>query len=177
VELFLNGKSLGKKTMEPNSHLEWRVPYQPGTLEARGVRNGKQVVTKVETTGQPARIKMAADRTLIQADGEDVTVVAVTAIDDEGREVPVADNLIRFELKGMGKIIGVGNGDPSSHESDKYLVGQYQRRLFNGKCQIIVQSLKEAGPLELKATSDGLKEMSITVKAEAVPLRLSVAAQ
>jgi beta-galactosidase len=176
VELFLNGKSLGKKTMELNSHLEWKVPYQPGILEAHGMRNGKQMVTKVETTGQPVRIRMAADRKLIQADGEDVTVVSVTALDDKGREVPVADNLIRFDLKGMGKIIGVGNGDPSSHEPDKYLVGQYQRRLFNGKCQVIVQSVKEAGTLELKASSDGLKEESITVKAEAVPLRPSVAA-
>ena len=176
VELLLNGKSLGKKTMEPNSHLEWKVPYVPGVLEARGVRNGKQMVTKVETTGQPVKIKMAADRTLIQADGEDVTVVTVTALDDKGREVPVADNLIRFDLKGVGKIIGVGNGDPSSHEPDKYLVGQYQRQLFNGKCQVIVQSVKEAETIELKATSDGLKGESISVKAEAVPLRPSVAA-
>ena len=176
VELFLNGKSLGKKTMELNSHLEWKVPYQPGTLEARGVRNGKQMVTKVETTGQPVRIKMAADRTLIQADGEDVTVVTVTALDDKGREVPVADNLIRFDLRGMGKIIGVGNGDPSSHEPDRYLVGQYQRRLFNGRCQVIVQSTKEAGSFELQAMSDRLKDASITVKAETVQLRPSVAA-
>ncbi|MCX6145160.1 MAG: DUF4982 domain-containing protein [Ignavibacteriales bacterium] len=175
VELFLNGKSLGKKTMELNSHLEWKVPYQPGILEARGMRNGKQMVRKVETTGQPVRIKMVADRTLIQADGEDVTVVTVTALDDKGREVPVADNLIRFDLKGMGKIIGVGNGDPSSHEPDKYLVGQYRRRLFNGKCQVIVQSIKEAGTLDLKASSDGFKEESIIVRLEAVPLRPSVA--
>jgi beta-galactosidase len=162
--------------MELNSHLEWKVPYESGILEARGMRNGKQMVTKIETTGQPVRIRMAADRTLIQADGEDVTVVAVTALDDKGREVPVAENLIRFDLNGKGKIIGVGNGDPSSHEPDKYLVGQYQRRLFNGKCQVIIQSLKEAGTFELKAMSDGLKEESIAVKAEAVQLRPSVAA-
>jgi beta-galactosidase len=176
VELFLNGKSLGKKTMERNSHLEWKVPYQPGVLEARGLRKGKQIVTKVETTGRPERIKMTADRSLIRADGEDVTVVTVIALDGKGREVPVADNLIRFDVTGKGKIIGVGNGDPSSHEPDKYLGGQYQRRLFNGKCQIIVQSVKEAGTLELRASSDGLKEGSITVKAEMVPLRPSVAA-
>ena len=164
VELFLNGKSLGKKMMERNSHLEWKVPYEPGVLEARGMRNGKQMVTRVETTGQQVKIKMVADRNLIHADGEDVTVVTVTALDDKGREVPVADNLVRFDLMGKGKIIGVGNGDPSSHEPDKYLVGQYKRRLFNGKCQVIVQSTKEAGTLELKATSDGLKEESISVK-------------
>jgi beta-galactosidase len=162
--------------MPLNSHLEWKVSYEPGFLEARGMRNGKQMVSRVETTGAPAQIRMAADRILIQADGEDVVVVNVTALDNKGREVPVADNLIRFDLIGNGKIIGVGNGDPSSHEPDKYLMGQYQRRLFNGKCQVIVQSTREAGMLELKATSHGLKPVSVTVKAEAVPLRPSVAA-
>ena len=176
VELFLNGKLLGKKTMEPNSHLEWKVPYVPGILEAHGMRHGKQIVTRVETTSEPVRIKMTADRTLIQADGEDVTVVNVTAVDDKGREVPVADNLVRFDLTGTGKIIGVGNGDPSSHEPDKYLVGQYQRRLFNGKCQVIVQSTEQAGVLQLKANSDGLKGESITVKTVGVQIRPSVAA-
>jgi beta-galactosidase len=160
--------------MELNSHLEWKVPYQPGILEARGMRKGKQIVTRVETTGQPSRIKMVADRSVIQADREDVTVVTVSALDDKGREVPIADNLIRFDLKGKGKIIGVGNGDPSSHEADKYLVGQYQRHLFNGKCQVIVQSLKDAGVFELTASSDGLKGESLSVKAEAVQLRPSV---
>jgi beta-galactosidase len=88
--------------------------------------------------------------------------------------VPVADNLIRFELRGKGKIIGVGNGDPSSHEADKYLDGRYQRRLFNGLCQVIVQSSKEAGTMELKASSDGLKSTSISVKSEATTPRPSV---
>jgi len=176
VELVLNGRSLGKKTMELNSHLEWKVPYEPGILEARGIRNGRRMVTKVETTGEPVRLKMAADRTIFQADGEDVTVVTVTALDEKGREAPVADNLVRFEIKGNGKIIGVGNGDPSSHEPDKYLVGQFQRRLFNGKCQVIVQSTKEAGTIELKGSSDGLRQETITVEAKAVPLRPNVAA-
>jgi beta-galactosidase len=177
VELFLNGASLGKKTMEPNSHLEWKVPYRPGILEARGMRNGKQLVTRIETTGKQVRIKMSADRSLIHADGEDISVVTVVALDEKGREVPVADDLIQFDLKGKGKIIGVGNGDPSSHEPDKYIVGQYQRRLFNGKCQVIVQSLKEAGGFELTASREGLKSESVSVKTEAVPLRPSVAAQ
>ena len=112
VELFLNGKSLGKKSMEKDFHLEWNVPYEPGTLEARGVRNGKLITAKIETTGEPATIQLTPDRTVINADGEDVSVISVTALNSEGREVPVADNLIHFELNGAGKIIGVGNGDP-----------------------------------------------------------------
>ena len=175
VELFLNGKSLGKKTMEPNSHLEWNVPYQAGVLEARGLRHGKQLTTKIETTGKPVQIHLDADRTTIFADGEDVSVVTVTAIDANGREVPDADQLIRFDLQGKGQIIGVGNGDPSCHEPDKYLKGQYRRSLFNGKCQVIVQSARESGPIKLAASSDGLKPATLTLRTEATTLRPSVA--
>ncbi len=175
VELFLNGRSLGKKTMEPNSHIEWNVPYQAGVLEARGLRHGKQLTTKIETTGKPVQIHLDADRTTIFADGEDVSVVTVTAIDANGREVPDADQLIRFDLQGKGQIIGVGNGDPSCHEPDKYLKGQYRRSLFNGKCQVIVQSARESGPIKLAASSDGLKPATLTLRTEATTLRPSVA--
>jgi beta-galactosidase len=174
VELFLNGKSLGKKTMNVNSHLEWKVSYQPGVLEARGTRRGKVLTTKVETTGAAVSIRMVADRSSIHADGEDVSVATVQALDARGREVPIVDNLIRFELQGKGKIVGVGNGDPSSHEADKYLDGRYQRRLFNGLCQVIFQSSKEVGTMELKASSDGLKSASLIVKSELTTLRPSV---
>lgn len=171
VELFLNGKSLGTKVMERNSHLEWKVPYEAGTLEASGWRNGKKVSTKVETTGDPATIVLTPDRQSIHADGEDVCVVNVTALDGQGREVPVADNLIRFEINGSGKIIGVGNGNPSSHEPDKYLDGNYQRKLFNGKCQIVIQAGRQAGEIGLQASSDGLKTAKIAIKAEESPPR------
>ena len=164
VELFLNGKSLGKKTMPPNSHLEWKVAYRPGVLEAKGWKNGKVISAKIETTGEPVSIHLAPDRPSINADGEDICIVNVTAHDAKGREVPIADNLIKFELNGRGKIIGVGNGNPSSHEPDKYLLGTYQRRLFNGKCQVIIQSTQEAGEINLTATSDGLKSDSIVIK-------------
>jgi hypothetical protein len=175
VELFLNGKSLGMKSMDVNSHLEWNVPYESGVLEARGTRKGKVITTKVETTGQPMSLRLTADRPTILADGEDVNVITVQALDDQGREVPIADNLIQFDLQGRGKIIGVGNGDPSSHEPDKYLDGWYQRRLFNGLCQVIIQSSKEAGAIELKASSDGLKPAMLALKSEATTPRASAA--
>ena len=167
VELFLNGKSLGRKTMEPNSHLEWKVPYEPGTLEARGIRRGRSLTTKVETTGTPASILLTPDRSSILAAGEDVSVANVTVLDAGGREVPVANNLIRFELGGSGRILGVGNGDPSSHEADKFLTGTWQRSLFNGKCQVIVQSTRQPGIIQLKAVSEGLKDATIEVRATA----------
>ena len=166
VELFLNGKSLGRQTMEPNSHLSWKVAYEPGVIEARGIRNGKTLVAKVETTGEPASIKLESDRPSILADGEDVSVITVTARDGQGREVPIANNLIRFEISGPGRIIGVGNGDPSSHEADSYPDGNYQRRLFNGKCQVIIQSTRRAGTIELKAASLRLPPAKLEIRAQ-----------
>ncbi len=122
VELFLNGRSQGRKTMKKNSHLEWMVTYEPGTLLARGYRNGQEIATeKVETTGQPVAIQLLAHRSQIKADGEDVSVITVQVTDAQGRMVPTADNEITFEITGPGKIIGVGNGDPSCHEPDRYV--------------------------------------------------------
>ncbi|HTY36733.1 MAG TPA: beta-galactosidase GalA [Bacteroidota bacterium] len=175
VELFLNGKSQGRKTMNRDSHLEWDVRYEPGVLEARGIRGGRLMTTRVETSGQPASVRLTVDRTSLDADGEDVGVVTVQALDKQGKAVPTADNLIRFALKGHGRIIGVGNGDPSSHEADKFLDGKYQRRLFNGYCQVIVQSAKDAGTIELEAVSEGLKPAVLALQSIPVSLRPSVA--
>ena len=122
VELFLNGKSLGRKTMERNSHLEWMVKYEPGTLSAKGYNDGKPIMeTKVETTGEPAAVRLEPDRTTINADGEDIGVITVSMRDAQNRIVPTAMNLVHFNLSGPGKILGVGNGDPSCHEPDVYL--------------------------------------------------------
>ncbi|MGA2324038.1 MAG: beta-galactosidase GalA [Sedimentisphaerales bacterium] len=122
AELFLNDKSLGRKPMPKLSHAQWDVNYIPGTLLARGYKAGKEIVTdKVETTGEPAVIRLIPDRVSIKADGEDVSVITVQVEDDKGRIVPTAGNEISFALQGQGKIIGVGNGDPSSHEPDQFL--------------------------------------------------------
>jgi beta-galactosidase len=164
VALFLNGKSLGIKTIEKNSHLEWKVAYVPGMIEARGWKNGEELSAKVETTGKPVAVKLKADRSSINADGEDVSVITATVVDSGGREVPLADNLVHFEVHGVGEIIGVGNGDPSSHEKDKYLNGNYQRKLFNGKCEVIILSSRKPGEIILKADSEGLKSNSIIIK-------------
>lgn len=119
VELFLNGQSLGRQKMKKYSELKWMVKYEPGTLSAKGYNDGKLVAeTKVETTGEPAAIELAPDRSTINADGEDVSAVAVSVTDAQGRVVPVASNLIHFALSGPGRIIGVGNGDPTCHEPD-----------------------------------------------------------
>jgi beta-galactosidase len=124
VELFLNGQSLGKQAMKLNSHLTWNVKYAPGMLSAKGFDDAGKVIaeTKVETTGEPAAVQLTPDRAMIKADGEDVSVITVSVTDAQGRIVPVAGNKINFALEGAGKIIGVGNGDPSCHEPDTYIV-------------------------------------------------------
>ena len=123
VELFLNGQSLGKQTMKPNSKLAWQVKYAPGTLSAKGFDDAGNVIaeSKVETTGDAAAIRLAPDRSTILANGEDLSVFTVSAIDAQGRVVPVAQNKINFAIEGAGKILGVGNGDPSCHEPDTYI--------------------------------------------------------
>jgi beta-galactosidase len=123
VELFLNGASLGKQTRKPNSHLTWQVKYAPGTLSAKGFDAAGNVIAeqKMETTGDAVAVQLTPNRASINADGEDVSVVTVSATDAQGRAVPVAQNMIHFSIAGAGKILGVGNGDPSCHEPDVFI--------------------------------------------------------
>jgi beta-galactosidase len=172
VELFLNGESLGAREMARDSHLSWNVPYAPGVLEARGYEDGRQVLTaRRETTRAPSRIALRADRDSISGDGEDVAMVAVAVQDAQGRVVPTADNPVSFRVTGPGKLIGVGNGDPTSHESDK---GE-GRKAFSGLCMAIVQSAPGAGTITLEATSPGLEPARVSIAAQPAPLRSRVA--
>jgi beta-galactosidase len=153
VELFLNGVSLGKQTVTPLHHLEWKVRYTPGTLVAKGLRKGATIESRRETTGAPAAIRLTADRTALSADNADLAVVTVEVVDAQGRVVPTAGNTVAFTLTGPAKLIGVGNGDPSCHEPDK----ADRRSAFNGLAQAIVQTTRSSGEIELKAESPGLK--------------------
>ena len=122
VELFLDGKSLGRQVMQPASEMKWSVRYHPGTLSAKGYKRGQVVAeAKVETTGAPAAVELTPDRATLRADGEDIAVVTIAVADDRGRIVPVAANTVALKIEGPGRIIGVGNGDPSSHEPDTYV--------------------------------------------------------
>jgi beta-galactosidase len=160
VELFLNGVSQGKQTVTPLRHLEWKVKYAPGVLVAKGVRKGKPIEATRETTGAPAAIRLAADRADLAADNADLAVIRVEVLDAEGRVVPTADSKISFALSGPTKLIGVGNGDPSSHEPDKAT----SRSAFNGLAQALVQTTRTAGEITVEATSPNLRSTRITLR-------------
>jgi beta-galactosidase len=163
---------LGAKDMKKDSHLAWVVKYAPGAIEARGFKDGKVVMTaKRETTGSAAKLIMNADRQEVSADDEDVAMVAVEVQDAQGRVVPITDNEVTFRISGQGKLIGVGNGDPTDHASDKGT----SRKAFSGLCMAIVQSTKTAGKITVEATSPGLAPASVTVTAKEVTFRPQVA--
>jgi beta-galactosidase len=157
IELFLNEKSLGKKDMPRNGHLNWIVNYEPGVLSAKAYKNGRKLEAKVETTDAPVEVVVTPNKTTMLADGKDVSIINISVIDKQGREVPNANNLITFKVTGNAKIIGVGNGDPSSHEKDQFSEKEIPRRhLFNGKAQVILQSGTTIDKINFEAISEGL---------------------
>lgn len=120
AELFLNKKSLGKKKNEHNGHLEWKVKYEPGKLEAIGYKNGKKILSDVkQTTEAGQNIKLSQDR-FLGDNNADVAIVTVEITDKKGLHVSTADNEVSFEIKG-GRILGVGNGNPTSLEKDQFI--------------------------------------------------------
>ncbi len=183
VELFLNGKSVGLKGYAfPRSgmeerygntgararvprttndlHLEWDVPYEPGTLKAVGTKDGKVVTTvEVSTTGEPSAIRLTVDRAEIAADRRDAAHITVEILDAQGRVVPTAGHEVAFVVEGEGKLIGLDNGDPQSHEDYKAT----RRRVFNGLCLAIVQSTGKSGRIQVTANSPGLQSGNLTV--------------
>jgi beta-galactosidase len=176
VELFLNGASLGSQKVPHLGHVQWKVKYHPGAIEARGSKDGKVVLTeKRETAGPTVAIRLTADRTQIDADGEDLVFLKVEALDKEGRAVPTADNFISFKIAGEGAFIGVGNGDPNCQESDK----EPKRSLFNGLAQVIVQSTRRPGEIRIEAVKEGwdgpeLTPAKLVITTRRVELRSSV---
>jgi beta-galactosidase len=177
VELFVNGASQGAKKLPHLSHVEWKVKYEPGFIEARGSKDGKVILTeRRETTGPAAAIRLTADRTEIDADGEDVAVLKVEALDKDGRAVPTAMNLLAFKISGDGAFLGVGNGDPNCQESDK----EPKRSLFNGLAQVIVQSTQQPGEIHIEAVKEGwfgpeLTPAKLVITTKKVELRPAVA--
>ena len=175
VELFLNGKSLGKKARY-SDHWDmpvgynvsetgkfmtkyrriWQVPYQPGVLKAVAYQNGKQAaVDEMRTAGAPAKVKLVPDRATIQADGDDLSFVTVRIEDQHGNLCPLADNLVHFDVTGAGTIAAVDNGNAATAEPFQ----ADHRKAFSGMALLIVRSKAgEPGRVKIVATSDGLSK-------------------
>jgi beta-galactosidase len=178
VELFLNGKSLGKKAInrEESIRVEWDVQHQDGELKAVGLTGGQPVCTNiVRTPGEPARLELTADRAELAADGNDLSFIEVRLTDENGVVHPDADRMVHFEVEGAGVLFGVGNGYNFNHEPFK----GNRVRTFHGLCRAIVKSTKRASQVTLKAKADDINaaEVSITVLPAGSPRLASAAAE
>lgn len=169
AELFINGKSQGKKCKKPSSkksierfRLMWNdVIYEPGEVKAVAYKEGEKLGESiVNTAGKPYRIKLTPDRASLKSNGEDLSYILVEAYDKDGNLCPLASNKINIEFTGEGKIAGVGNGNPQSFESfqSKHV------QLFYGKAMIILESGFKSGIAKVAAKSKGLLKDSIEVK-------------
>ena len=164
AELFLNGKSLGrKKKGEYEYRLRWDdVRYTPGELKVVAYKNGRKWAEDVvKTTGEAQKLQTSADRATIQADGQDLSFVTVSVTDKEGLMSPRAKNLIEFSIEGPGEIVATDNGDAANLVS----FASTQREAFNGLCLVIVRGkIGQPGTIRLKATSSGLESAIISIK-------------
>ncbi len=175
VELFLDGKSLGKKARQGFVEPSWRVAYRPGTLLAKGTRAGQPVAeARVETTGAAALVEMSAHRSTLDADGRDVALVSVSVSDDKGRRIPTANHDIAFTIMGPGRIIGVGNGDPSSHEPDKFIaVPSVRTRVVDDWRWHKIDNAYAPSLPEVEAKFDDSRWAKADVRSESGPLGLN----
>ncbi len=185
VELFLNGKSYGIKSLEfprqgnsggwnsyatplvyattADLHLMWDVPYEPGTLKAVGRKGGKIVYEEeIHTAGAPAAIRLSVDRNTIDADERDVAHVKIEVVDKNGYVVPDANEPVQIIVGGDGKLIGLDNGNPVDHTSMK----SDNRNTFNGLALAVVQSSNKPGKIQVRANSSSLKNASIEITTE-----------
>lgn len=157
VELFLNGRSLGRKLTNRSTEFKaaWRVPYQPGTLKAQGYGQAQATASasaELRTAGAPARIRLTADRAAVKADGQDLSYITVEIVDARGVRHPKAENLVRFSVEGPGSIVGVGNANPVSIESFQ----QPQRKAWQGRALVVVKSERRPGRIVVRARGEGL---------------------
>ncbi|WP_457427914.1 beta-galactosidase GalA [Roseateles sp. P5_E7] len=175
VRLLLNGKVVDERDVDPFEMVTFDVAYAPGKLEAVALKGGAEIARDVvETSGAPVRLLLTPDRKALAGDGLDALPVTVSALDAQGRPVPTANLKVRFELSGAASIIGVGNGDPNSHESEK----APERSLYNGLAQVILQSRRAgSGEVKLRALADGIQpaETTLAVQAAAAPLAVGPA--
>lgn len=184
AELYLNGRSFGMKTkafpqqghfgnwqkyakpfVRPTTsdlHFTWDVPYESGTIKIVGKKGGTTIIQEVSTTGNPASIRLTADKTTLNADAQDASSIKVEIIDSQGRVVPEANNKIEFSIVGEGEIIGTDNGNPT----DLTMMQSKVRNAFNGLALAVVRSTLKSGNVKLTARSAGLSDTEIILTSQ-----------
>jgi len=162
VELFLNGKSLGKSKTDRTSRFiaSWKVPYEAGELKVVGYKGSKIIASStLQTAEEPVAIQLTADKTTLKADGQDLCYITVDLVDSKGHRNPKAENLVKFEIEGAGTIVGVGNANPVSFES-------YQlpkRKAWQGRCLVIIKSSAKPGNITIEASAEGLQSSKMII--------------
>lgn len=164
IELYLNGRSLGKKSKNGDElHVQWSVSYEPGVLKAVSRKNGKTVLQKeIHTAGQPYRIRLMPDRSRLRATGDDLSFITVEIVDEAGNIVPDAANLVRFEVEGPAGIAGVDNGSQTSMESFQ----APQRSAFKGKCLVVIKAGEQKGVITVTASAKGLASSTASLQVQ-----------
>jgi beta-galactosidase len=164
AELFLNGKSLGKKKKGVYEYrLRWDdVVYQPGELKVIAYKKGEKWAEEtMKTSGKAALLSIEAERTMIKSDGYDLSYLTVRVCDTNNNTVPRSSNLVNFSIEGQGEIVAVDNGDATNHQPFR---ANYVRA-FNGMCLVIVKAKKgETGIIKIKAESKGLKAAGASIE-------------
>jgi beta-galactosidase len=169
AELFLKGKSQGKRCKKPDSEKSYErfriiwdeVIYEPGELKAVAYKKGELIGESImKTSSEPFQLKLSPDRSELVSTGTDLSYILVEAIDESGNICPLADNLIQFKIEGPAVIEAVGNGNPQSSEP---FIADY-RHLFYGKAMLIIRTLEnKKGIIKITATAEGLKGAEVTL--------------
>lgn len=160
VELFQDGRSMGAQAVEPFGHVEWRLIYNPGSVRAVGYKNGEPAAEEtVETTGRPVALRLKLERGGVRADGQDVAIITCDCVDSEGRHVPDAAPLVRFNTNGLGYVAGTG-----SDVSDHTPVTCPDRKMRAGLISVLVRAGEQAGMLRVYAEADGLESARLDIQ-------------
>lgn len=174
VRLYLNDKLVAEKLTGRDQQFkaEFEIPYAPGTLKVEGLRDDRVVAESIlQTVGTPVQLKLSADRTVLNAGGQDLSFITVEAVDEKGRLQMNTNQKVRFLVSGAGTIAAVGNGNGQTQDS--YSGDTID--LFNGRALVVLRTARKAGEIKLTATGDGLSMSSIGLHAEPVdglPLEL-----
>jgi beta-galactosidase len=163
VRLYLNDKLVGEKPSGRDQQFkaEFEVPYAPGTLKVEGLRGDRVVAqSTLQSAGVPIQLKLSADRTVLNADEQDLSFVTVEAVDEEGRLQMNANQKVRILVSGAGTIAAVGNGDGQSQEP--YSGNTFS--LFHGRALVVLRTSRQAGPIKLTASGDSLPATFIVVE-------------